>query len=501
MKSTTRFNKNKRGIICFNCEQPISDSDNFCSNCGQVNDELPLSIKQFVSEFFSGFFSFDTRFFNTFVPLLFKPGKVSKDYVEGKRRRYVNPFQLYLHVTIIFFLLQGLFSALDEYKISGSFTKNGNETTIDSIAKITDSIAKKTDITIKQTKDALNQVENDLASQGINIDIPDIPDISINDTLKEAKTDSIFKKYGIPFTKKSIKDSVLNSAKRKMRRHIDSIFNATTILEDLKNDVLTKAQKDSIFDGLYDSIDNFVSKTLDSEDIKNWNQIENLLTLKIHGINYVKDIFKSNAITYAIPEKANISVDDEILLDIVGQGIFKKVSVFMKYDKNNEDASVHEALDDLEYEKTRWNIFYYKKAQDINKFKNDSDFRSSYLDDIVSKISIALFFMLPIFTWFISLLYIRGKKNYTEHLVLVFNVQTVFFILLIFFTVFDRIFKTDVGIGLFFIIFLFYLYKSLRNFYSQGRIKTIIKYFILNTIFVILSSVGFVIISFLAFVL
>ena len=491
MKSTTRFNKNKRGIICFNCEQPISDNDNFCSNCGQVNDELPLSIKQFVSEFFSGFFSFDTRFFNTFVPLLFKPGKVSKDYVEGKRRRYVNPFQLYLHVTIIFFLLQGLFSAFDEYKISGSFTKNSTKIETDSISKITDSI-------IEKTKNTLDNVKTDLASQGINIDIPDI---SINDSLKEAKTDSVFKKYGIPYTKKSIKDSILNIAKQKTKLHIDSIFNATNILADLKNDTLTEAQKDSIFDELYDSIINFISKTLDSKNVKSWKQIENLTALKEYAINYIKDVFESNAITYAIPEKANISVDDEILLDIVGQGVFKKVSVFMKYDKNNEDASVHEALDDLEYEKTRWNIFYYKKAQDINKFKNDSDFRSAYLDDVVSKISIALFFMLPIFTWFISLLYIRGGENYTEHLVLVFNVQTVFFILLIFFTIFDRIFKTDVGIGLFFIIFLFYLYKSLRNFYKQNRFKTIVKYFILNTIFVILSSVGFVIISFLAFVL
>ncbi len=118
MKSTTRFTQNMRGIECLNCKQPISDNDNFCSNCGQVNDELPLSIKQFISEFFAGFFSFDSRFLKTFVPLLFKPGKVSKDYIEGKIRRYVNPFQLYLHVTILFFLVLGLFMAIEGYKIS-----------------------------------------------------------------------------------------------------------------------------------------------------------------------------------------------------------------------------------------------------------------------------------------------------------------------------------------------------------------------------------------------
>ncbi|QCX40249.1 hypothetical protein FF125_18005 [Aureibaculum algae] len=47
MKSTTRFSKNKRGIECLNCKQPLSSQDNFCSNCGQVNDLQPLSVKQF----------------------------------------------------------------------------------------------------------------------------------------------------------------------------------------------------------------------------------------------------------------------------------------------------------------------------------------------------------------------------------------------------------------------------------------------------------------------
>ena len=377
MKSTTRFTKNKKGIICLNCNQPISDNDNFCSNCGQVNDELPLSIKQFISEFFSGFFSFDTRFFKTFIPLLFKPGKVSKEYIEGKRRKYVNPFQLYLHVTIVFFLIQGLFSALDEYKISGSFSKNDTQTATDSIIK-------------EETKN-LRQLEKDLAAKDIIVNLPVITN----------------------------NDSINNTV-------IDSILN----------------------------------------DIK--------------------------------PE---ISVGGKNIKDLKVLRIYEKVNDFMEYDKINKAVPILQALDSLGHKKTRWNIFYYKKAQDFNKFSVDSDFRNSFIDNIISKISIALFFMLPIFTLFLSLLYIRGKKNYTEHLVLVFNVQTVFFIFLIFFTLFDRIFKTDIGIGIFFVVFLLYLYKSLRNFYKQSRTKTVIKFFMLNTVFIILSTVGGVIISFLAFVL
>ncbi|HAF79232.1 MAG TPA: hypothetical protein DCG42_18145, partial [Maribacter sp.] len=44
--------------------------------------------------------------------------------------------------------------------------------------------------------------------------------------------------------------------------------------------------------------------------------------------------------------------------------------------------------------------------------------------------------------------------------------------------------------GLFILIFAFYLYKAMRNFYQQGRVKTVIKYFFLNTIFFILGIIA-----------
>ncbi len=115
MKSNTRFNKNKRGIECLNCYQPISHRDNFCSNCGQVNDTKPLSIKQYITELLGGFFAFDTRTLKTLKPLLLKPGKVTNAYIHGSRMKYVNPFQLYLHTSIIFFLITGLLMSIDNY--------------------------------------------------------------------------------------------------------------------------------------------------------------------------------------------------------------------------------------------------------------------------------------------------------------------------------------------------------------------------------------------------
>lgn len=67
-------------------------------------------------EIFNGFFNFDAKFWNTLIPLLIKPGKVSKEYVEGKRMRFSNPFRFYLTVSVVFFLVLGIGKSVDKFR-------------------------------------------------------------------------------------------------------------------------------------------------------------------------------------------------------------------------------------------------------------------------------------------------------------------------------------------------------------------------------------------------
>ena len=101
---------------CLNCGHPFTGHENFCPECGQENKGNKISFKNFVGELFSGFFNFDAKFWTTLIPLLTKPGKVSRDYIEGKRQLYTNPFRFYLTVSIVFFLLVGLSSTINKYK-------------------------------------------------------------------------------------------------------------------------------------------------------------------------------------------------------------------------------------------------------------------------------------------------------------------------------------------------------------------------------------------------
>jgi hypothetical protein len=84
-----------------------------------------------------------------------------------------------------------------------------------------------------------------------------------------------------------------------------------------------------------------------------------------------------------------------------------------------------------------------------------------------------------------------------EHLIFTFHVQTTFFIVIGFSLILDFIFSTDLFSGLMIMAFLFYLYKAMRRFYSQGRFKTLVKFILLNVIFLILAFVA-AIFSFIA---
>lgn len=88
---------------CLNCGSHVES--HYCSKCGQPNLELKESFWAFISHSIAHYFHFDNKFFQTLAPLLTKPGKVTLDYLAGKRARYINPVSMYIFVSIVYFLV------------------------------------------------------------------------------------------------------------------------------------------------------------------------------------------------------------------------------------------------------------------------------------------------------------------------------------------------------------------------------------------------------------
>lgn len=480
MKSITRFTRNIRGNKCLNCENDISEDNNFCPNCGQVNDLQKVSLKQYLSAYFDDFFSFDSRLLKTIVQLIFKPGYVTKNYVEGRRMRYMNPFKLYLQITILFFLVVGIFKTIDQFKledsssakIAGEFNANNSAAAIDSITSETLRELKESDIKIDST--TLSAISAGVAKVSQKID-----------------------------SSKS-KSSRKDENKQLVAVFIDSIVSAPGSLETFKLDSTYQNVKDSLVLDYLKSLDTMLDTLLlDQKDINvetfddGWYEISKKGTLKKQAIKQMDSIFKANEINYKISKSLVRNSEADWL-----KSNFEKVKSFMEYQKENTDASTSEALESLEYEKNYWNVFLYSKSGDWNEAVEDPEnYGTEFIDRILSRVSVALFFLLPLFTLIVSLLYIRRKFNYTENLVFVFHVQTVFFLLLLLFIIIGRILHSDGIVWIFLIIFMIHLYMSMRQFYQQGWFKTLIKYILLNTAFMFLAAIGGIIISFIAFML
>ena len=75
-------------------------------------------------------FDLDSRFVRTMKPLLFKPGRLTRDYMEGRRFRYAPPMRLYIFSSIVFFLLAALLSN-DAISINSSADESGFAVMVD----------------------------------------------------------------------------------------------------------------------------------------------------------------------------------------------------------------------------------------------------------------------------------------------------------------------------------------------------------------------------------
>jgi hypothetical protein len=91
---------------CLNCGTELKGP--FCFYCGQPDKNLMRFFPALLRELLEDTFDFDSRFLRTIKPLLFMPGKLTRDYLDGRRFRYVPPLRLYIFSSIAFFFVAAL---------------------------------------------------------------------------------------------------------------------------------------------------------------------------------------------------------------------------------------------------------------------------------------------------------------------------------------------------------------------------------------------------------
>lgn len=110
---------------CLNCKSPLQG--NYCIQCGQKADVSRITFGETFKNFLSSTFSFEGPLLNTVQYLIVNPGKVFREFIEGKRKTYYQPVQFYVLLTAIYLITRAL---LDFDPLKGQFAaaeKSGSE--------------------------------------------------------------------------------------------------------------------------------------------------------------------------------------------------------------------------------------------------------------------------------------------------------------------------------------------------------------------------------------
>jgi hypothetical protein len=167
----------------------------------------------------------------------------------------------------------------------------------------------------------------------------------------------------------------------------------------------------------------------------------------------------------------------------------KQIDYYQTFYTKHKISDAETALVKMKHNNTRYNQAFYEKMVSIDTIGKDP---SILIDIMLPKLPVFLFLFTPVLTLFLWLLYARREFTYMEHLVFAFHVFTFIFLSMILLFLLKWITLGYVDLAQFFFWFVgpFYLYKSMRNFYSQRRLKTILKFLLVSFIFIIGLIIG-----------
>ena len=432
--------RNRRPLFtCKNCDTKILPEDAFCKNCGQENHDHHLTMKAMFYEFVEGITHFDNKIVSSYKNLLFKPGKLTKDYISGKRVSYVPPVRLYIFTAFVYFFLVGL--------MLSKITKKINEIRNDSFNELYNSSK-----IINISKSALYQIQENKNDDAV---------------LKILKQKLIKQKDSIYLLKDKVKNAdYLKNINESLvfcnPKYIDSIKIVELKGDSVKIDLVGTAFKESVGKIIkLSELDSAFTETIGQHRI----------------ILFKKPIYdtissdKNLSITKDVMQRVYLnSTKTDSLIKANNLGFFaaKKWKAVISVAGTSRLGTSHER-----------DAFMEEAGHKFTKYS-----------------SFAMYLMMPLSALLLWLFFYRKEKLYFPHFLFSMHVQTANFIFIIIGVGLVLLFRfmnlsfwfSRITIVLLILLLLIYFYKALRCFYKESAKKTIWKVAIIALLYTILFS-------------
>lgn len=96
--------------VCLNCGCRLVGA--YCHCCGQ-KAHIHRSIRAFVSDFIAGVLNFEGKFWRTLPMLAWRPGEMTRRYIDGERAKFISPAALYLFTVFLMFAVLSFTGAME----------------------------------------------------------------------------------------------------------------------------------------------------------------------------------------------------------------------------------------------------------------------------------------------------------------------------------------------------------------------------------------------------
>jgi hypothetical protein len=91
---------------CLNCGTNVQLD--YCPECGQHALDPDPTLREFLRELAQEFLHWDGRLISTYRLLVTKPGELTREYLAGRRVRFVSPIRVYLVCSVLYFFVSAV---------------------------------------------------------------------------------------------------------------------------------------------------------------------------------------------------------------------------------------------------------------------------------------------------------------------------------------------------------------------------------------------------------
>lgn len=110
---------------CANCGTELAGP--YCAQCGQHVADYHRSLRRFLTDFLDNTICWDNKLLRTLEPLFKQPGFLTREFMAGRRVRYVHPLRLFLFTSAVCLaLLQFNHDHLNNAETPGKSATTGN---------------------------------------------------------------------------------------------------------------------------------------------------------------------------------------------------------------------------------------------------------------------------------------------------------------------------------------------------------------------------------------